>query len=92
MIITLLISIILNLISVIFIFLPVVTIADLPYFGEQISSTLVWAISTWNAFLITFPYAETAWHIFLWIILPFEVTMLVAKFFIGHRLPAQQNN
>jgi len=92
MIITLLISVILNIISAIFFLLPEVSIASIPYFGEEVRNTLIWAIQTWNAFMLTFPYAETAWHMFLWVVVPFELLLLIGKFLLGHRLPAQNNN
>jgi len=92
MIIDLIISVLLSLFGFIFSFLPVVTLADIPYAGEGISSTLLWMVTTWNSFMVTFPYAETAWSIFLLIIVPFELLLLVAKFFLGHRVPAHTTN
>jgi len=74
--------------TAIFYFLPVVTIADLPLFGEELADLLVTVITTWNAFLVTFPYAVVVWNMFLFVVMPFEILMLVAKFFFGHRLPA----
>jgi len=87
MIIDLLVNVILALVSVIFVFLPTVTIASIPYVGTQISTTLIWAISTWNAFLVTFPYAEVVWQMFLWVVIPLEIGILIEKFFLGHRTP-----
>jgi len=69
-----------------------VTLADLPYIGDEVSSILTAVILKWNAFMATFPYAETGWHIFLWVILPFEAVMLVAKFVLGSRVPAHNVN
>jgi len=91
MIINLIIGVILNLVAVIFVFLPVVHLSDLPYAGQAISDTLTTMVTTWNAFLITFPYAVVAWNVLLLIIVPFELLMLIGKFFFGHRLPAHTN-
>jgi len=73
--------------TAIFYLLPVVKLADLPLFGSAISSTLTTAVLTWNAFMVTFPYAATVWSIFLYLIVPFEFTMIIAKFLLGHRTP-----
>jgi len=91
MIIVMLVSLLISLVSVIFVFLPVVTIATLPYVGPAISSTLVTVVGVWNAFLDTFPYAQIVWHVFLFIILPFEILMIVAKFFLGSRVPSNES-
>lgn len=91
MIINLLISVFLTIFGAILSFLPTVTIADIAYIGPTLSETLTIMISTWNAFMVTFPYAETLWNVFIYVILPFEFTMLIAKFFLGQRLPAHTN-
>lgn len=91
MIINLLINLILLIFGAIFLILPEVSIADIPYVGFYIDDYLTFAVTTWNGFLDTFPYAQTAWHMFLVIILPFEILMLIAKFFLGHRTPQNIN-
>jgi len=91
MIITLLLNFILLVFGTIFSFLPVVSIADVPIIGGTLRSLLVYIVQMWNAFLNTFPYAETAWYIFLVVILPFEILMLIAKFFLGSRSPAKHD-
>jgi len=92
MIVDALITVIITILTGIFGFLPVVTVADIPVVGSQISSTLLWVVLKWNAFLDTFPYATIVWQIFLYVILPFELLLLLGKFFLGHRLPAHTNN
>lgn len=77
--------------GLIFGFLPVVTIADIPIMGEFVSTYLLQAVLILNAFMETFPYATTLWDMFIYVILPFEFTMLIAKFFLGHRLPVNTN-
>ena len=88
MILNLFIETILYVISGIFYIVPTATIADLPLYGSQISSVLYEIMGTWNAFLEIFPYGLIAWHIFLWVIIPFELALLVMKFFLGSRVPA----
>jgi len=56
-----------------------------------IDSALVSMISTWNAFMVTFPYAQTGWNMFLYFILPFELIMLIMKFVLGSRSPSNIN-
>lgn len=91
MITTFFLNLILLIVTGIFYFLPVVTMTDIPLVGSYVSSTLASLIQTWNAFLITFPYAQTAWDIFLYVIIPFELIMLAGRFFLGHRLPVNHN-
>jgi len=67
--------------------LPPVDIASIPFIGEFLSSTLITVVQVWNAFVDSFPYAGVAWNIFIWVVLPFEVILLVAKFILGHRVP-----
>ena len=85
MIITLLINLIIMIFGVLFVFLPVVHLPDVA------NSALITMTSIWNTFLETLPYAQLPWHLFLYVILPFELLLLVAKFFLGHRLPAHLN-
>jgi len=87
MIITIFINIVLFIIGGIFKILPVVTIASIPFIGEEVSGFLTSMILIWNAFTATFPYAQIACNVFLFVILPFEGLMLVGKFFLGHRMP-----
>jgi len=87
MIISIGINIILFILGGIFKFLPIVTIASIPYIGETVSNTLLTMVTTWNAFIVTFPYAGIAWNVLLYVILPFEALMLLGKFFLGSRMP-----
>jgi len=66
----------------------VVTISSIPYVGVALSEILTTAVLKFNAFMVTFPYAQPVWFRFLWVIIPFEILLLVAKFFFGNRLPA----
>jgi len=76
------------LLGFIFQFLGVLTIATIPYIGPSVIAVLYTMIGIWNAFMGTFPYALTGWHIFLIVIVPFEILLLIAKFFLGHHVPA----
>lgn len=87
MIITLLINLVILIFGSIFVFLPVVTIADIPIMGEFISESLTFMVQVWNSFLETVPYLTFTWSIFLYILLPFEILLLIGKFFLGHRMP-----
>jgi len=87
MIINLLINLILLIFGSLFVFFPTVTIASLPYVGPYVSSALINVATLWNSFLVFFPYALTPWHVFLFVILPFEGFLLLMRFFLGHRTP-----
>jgi len=92
MITEIIIQVVVSLVSLLFVFLPVVSLSTIPLVGEPISSALLYAVTTWNAFLITFPYAVTAWNMLLLVIIPFEILLMIGKFFLGHRLPANNTN
>jgi len=92
MIINLLIQFILQLLSAVFSIFPEVSISSIPFAGEDIAEILSDMVITWNTFIITFPYAEVAWNMLLWIILPFEALMSLGKFFFGSRLPENKIN
>jgi hypothetical protein len=87
MIINLIFGVILGLISAIFFLLPVVTIASIPVIGSTLLVILGTMVTTWNAFMITFPYAQVVWQVFLFVILPFEILMIIGKFFLGQHMP-----
>jgi len=90
MIINLIINLILLVFGSLFVFFPVVHLSDLP-FGEQIVSVLTQIMGIWNAFVSTFPYAEIGFQVFLYVIIPFEILLIIAKFFLGSRLPANHS-
>lgn len=64
-------------------------IVDLPFF---VNNFLLTATGYYHSFMLVFPPAVLPFTIFVTIILPFELIMLVAKFFLGHRLPAHGLN
>jgi len=92
MIIILLLNLLLLVFGTIFSILPSVSIATIPVIGPSVSSFLYEAMGVWNAFMVTFPYAQITWDVFLYVILPFELLMLVGKFFLGHRMPSNNAN
>jgi uncharacterized protein (DUF983 family) len=91
MIFNLLINVVLAVFGYLFTLLPVVTIASIPIVGSFVSSALYFAVEIWNSFMVTFPYAQLVWHVFIYVILPFEILMLIGKFFLGHRMPNNTN-
>jgi len=92
MIINLLINFLLLAFGTIFTFFPEVSIDSIPFVGQFIYDALVFAMLKWNAFMVTFPYAQTGWYIFIYGIIPFEITLLLLKFFFGHRAPINNVN
>jgi len=76
-----------NFFELFFFWLPEVTIADIPYYGSGISANLTEVVHTWNSFMETFPYAEVGFTMFLWVVIPTELLLLVAKIILGHRVP-----
>jgi len=90
MIITFLLSVLVTILSILFYIFPVVTVADIPLAGEAMSSALYTAMGYWNSAMETVPYFYVAWDIFLFVIIPFEISLLVLKFFLGHRTPIHE--
>jgi len=88
MILNLLINALLLLFGGIFSFFEPVSLADLPVAGPLLSSTLTSAVQIWNTFMETVPYLQFPWTLFLVVVLPFEILLLIAKFILGHRSPA----
>jgi len=87
MITTTLINFFADLTNRIFFFLPRARIVDLPIIGDNLGNLLDTIIPKWNAFMDTFPYAETVWDIFIFVIIPFEILVMTVKFFLGNRSP-----
>lgn len=73
--------------ALIFGILPSATLASIPIIGDTVATSLNTAVMYWNSFMITFPYAETIWHVVIFVILPFETVMLLTKIFLGSRTP-----
>jgi len=73
-------------------FLPIVTLSSIPLVGPFISSTLGTVVGVWNAFLVTFPYAQLPWTIFLYVIIPFELILLILKAILGSRVPTHNTH
>ncbi len=89
MILLLLINFVVLIFSTIFIIFPVVTIATIPIFGSFISSMLTLMVQTFNSILGTLPFLVISWSIFKWVIVPFEVFVIVLRFFLGARAPVE---
>jgi len=68
-----------------------VTIDSIPLVGEVVHSALLTAVGYWNTFLNIVPYLQLPWHLFLWVILPFEMIMILLRLVLGSRLPVSHN-
>lgn len=87
MLIGLLLNFVANIVSVIFSIIPSVTLADLPLIGGEIEDFLYLMIGYWNTFEGIVPYMALIKDVFVMVILPFEFTLLMIKFFFGSRTP-----
>jgi hypothetical protein len=67
--------------------LPVVSLSDIPFIGSTIRGLLLSVVEYWNAAQDTFPYLIVLWHVFIYVILPFELLMLTVKLVLGSRAP-----
>jgi len=69
----------------------IVNLGSIPVFGSLIRSTLVQMVSYYHGLVGTFPYA-TAGFVAFGMILAFEASLLVLRFFLGHRTPLNSNH
>jgi len=92
MIVLLLINVVLVILGMIFKWFPQVTVADIPFIGEAVSGFLYSVVGVWNAFMVTFPYAQTAWDVFLYVIVPFEILLKIGKAIFGSRMISHDVN
>jgi len=61
-------------------------IGTLPYVSETSAEVMVDLVRSFHALLDTIPYFYATWYAFLSIV-SFEIIALVAKFFLGSRVP-----
>jgi len=80
-----------NFIRAVLSFLPRVDLSDLPIAGPTIQETLLEVIITWNAVMVTVPYLQVVWYVFLFGVMPFELGLLLLKVFLGNRTPQAIN-
>jgi hypothetical protein len=87
MILNFFIAIVTRVIDFFFGYLPTATLADIPYIGEAVQEILTRIVLQWNAFEATFPYVTALYQVFLYVIIPFELAVLVVRFVLGNRTP-----
>ena len=92
MIFNLLINFVLLIFGSLFVFLPEVTLAQIPYIGDLLIDTLNWAVGLWNSLVLTIPYLDYPMKVFLIVVIPFEVLLITAKFFLGNRMHIANSN
>lgn len=67
--------------------LPVVTISNLPVIGSTVSDLLLEMVQYYNGAVYTIPYLGDMFTVFVYLVLPFELTLLVLRFILGNRDP-----
>jgi hypothetical protein len=88
MIISLLLNFIANFVEMLTSIIPSVGVANIPFIGTQVAYYWSLGVGYMNTAVTIIPFTEIVWHSFLYIILPFEFSLLVAKFFFGSHLPS----
>lgn len=91
MIFNFLISFVVLILGSIFGLLPEYGISDIPYVGQWVYATLQIAVEYMNEFLTIVPPLETLWHVFIWVVIPFELVLMIVKLLLGSRTPANYN-
>jgi len=71
--------------------IPQVTLNQIPFFGETIRSTLVTMMGYWNSLIDTLPYLQVLWNSLIYIVLPFEMGLIVMKLLLGNRTPTNDD-
>jgi len=69
--------------------IPDSSLASIPIIGDDIQSILLWIVTTWNAFLVTVPYFQIVWDLFIYAIY-FEICIIILKFWLGSRTPVAE--
>lgn len=68
--------------------IPRVDLGDIPILGNYIRDILIFIMGYWNSFMETLPYLIVVWQMFIYVIIPFEIGLLILKFFLASRVPA----
>jgi len=87
MVITLLLNFIVDILAMVMSILPSVGIQDLPFIGPQVYSFWVLAVSYVHMAFAIIPFMEIVWSTFVYVIIPFEFSMLLLRVFLGSRAP-----
>lgn len=74
--------------SLVFLLVSIASILPSAILPSYALSLLATAIGTYNSFLDIFPFATLPTQLFLGVVLPFELALLIGKFFLGSRLPS----
>lgn len=75
--------------SLILSIVPTVDLGDIPLIGISLRALLVNIMGYWNTAVETLPYLGTVWNTFLYVIIPFELGLIILKFFLGNRTPVR---
>jgi len=67
--------------------MPSVGIQDIPYIGEAVYTYWVLAVSYMHTAFTIIPFTEIVWNSFVYVIIPFEFSLLILKVFLGSRTP-----
>jgi len=81
MIINLLINFVLIIVGGLASFLPVVMLPD------QFRDILITISGYYHNFMDIMPFLQLPFTLFIWVILPFELSLILAKVLLGHRMP-----
>lgn len=74
--------------GLVFSIIPRVDLGDIPILGNYIRDILIFIMGYWNSFMETLPYLIVVWQMFIYVIIPFEIGLLILKFFLASRVPA----
>lgn len=87
MIITLFLTFIASIVGIILSIVPTVTVAGIPIVGGFVSTYLTLAVGYWVTAEGILPYIAIVREMLIYVILPFEFTLLIIKVFFGSRMP-----
>lgn len=91
MVIALILNFIADIFATLLSMLGTVGLQDIPVIGDPMYTYLNLAVGYVHGAILVLPFMSIVWWCFVYVILPFEFTLLLAKVFFGSRLPAHLN-
>jgi hypothetical protein len=92
MIITLILQFIVSFIGMVMSIVPTAHIGQVPLVGEDIVTYLNMMVGSYNLGASILPYLSIVKSMLVYVILPFEISVLLLKVFLGSRTPVREIN
>jgi len=87
MLLALVMNFVVDVVAMVLSILPSVGVADIPYVGEFVAQYFTLANGYLQSAMLVLPFMQVVWTCFVYVVIPFEFGLLIAKFFFGSRTP-----